>query len=177
MNDLTLYHTNRQRIINNGTGGLILWASDASLGDAIQALGPTQSKLLPEPVNHASCILIMNGIKTARVFNYESLSNGFQPHFLRRELESYNGRVYWAPLKKGINQFEIEERMFEFDSTPYGFRELVLFPVKRPDIETDTMICSESVEVVVTGNLTGKVHAPGELPDLGYWEQEIIRIL
>jgi hypothetical protein len=168
-----LYQAARDHIIDNGTGGLLLWSGNSPLGNAIKACGPRQSKLLPEPVNHASVVLVMSGVEQSRIFTYESLENGFQPHFLSHELEHYDGHVYWLPLKDRYSRKVIEDRMFQYDGTPYGYRELITFPIHRADISTETMICSESSEVVVTGNLTGKIHAPGELPDLGVWEEPV----
>lgn len=169
-NDLTLYTAVREEMY---TGGILLWSSKKLLGDLIKRLGPEQSALLGEHVNHASVVVRLQGITTFRLFNYESDQNGFEPHFLSHELERYEGSVFWCELKPGMDRAVIEERAFHMDGTPYGYKKLLFFPVGRPNKGDGTAICSEAADEVVTGEFVGKVRAPGELLDLGYWEDPI----
>jgi hypothetical protein len=108
-----------------------------------------------------------------RVFNYESESSGFGPHYLSKELQGYNGQVFWYRLKGDADRAAIEDRIFIFDGTPYDYGCLFKMAASHPEINTREMICSESSEVCVTGNISGVVHSPGELPGLGYWEPGI----
>lgn len=175
MNKLDLYQSYRDRIIAGGTGGIALWSHDSLLGAMIKELGPKQSKLLSRKVNHASVLVMLSGLASGdiRIFNYESLEDGFHPHYLSNELKNYDGSVFWLKLKEGYDQRAIEDRIFKYDSTPYGYKDLLRMAYRHPDIETSEMICSESTVVVVTGATTGKILAPGELPDLGCWEAPI----
>lgn len=157
MNDLSLYEKVRDRM---GTGDLLLWAADSLLGEAIRLFSKAE-------VNHASVVVKMDGIRTYRLFNYESLSDGFGPHYLSKELEKYEGSVWWLPLLEGHDRAAIEERVFQFDGTPYDYRTLFQMAVSAPDKDTSEMICSEAAEVVITGEAGGVVHSPGELPALG----------
>ena len=174
MRDLTLYEQHRDEIIKAGTGSCLLWANNTLLAKAIE-LFSKESELLPQAVNHASVLVILQGIASGimRVFNYESLDMGFAPHYLSTELSVYGGSVFWLKLKDNVDVADIEERAFKYDGTRYGYGQLLTFPWKRPEISLNEMICSESVEVVVTGKTVGQVHAPGELPDLGYWEAPV----
>jgi hypothetical protein len=156
-----------------GTGDLLLWHGGSIIDELIMVIDHNQSKILPEKVDHASCVLKLQGITDFRLFNYESLEHGFEPHFLSTELEKYDGSVYWLRLRGGQYLTDIEERMFRYDGVPYGYRQLFSFPFHDPEFSTSEMICSQSIQAVVLGQVDGLILSPGTLPDLGRWEEPI----
>ena len=158
------------------TGDLLLWRLDNPLADTIVLLGPEQCKDLPEPVQHSSVLVALQGCSKKRLFTFEANEDGFKPHGLLNRLRTYKGRVYWCRLKEEHRGRipSIEDEAFQHEGDTYNFLHLVQFAVHRPDIGPDTGICSEEVQKVVEGKDEGPVEAPGELLNDGYWEKPIL---
>ena len=150
-----------------GTGDAWLWQGKSDLDYAIQA---NESSKYPIKCNHASVSVCLQGIRGFRILNYEGTKTGFDPHGMSREIETFDGHVYWLKLKDGFDRGDIEERCFHYEHTPYDFKGLVKMAVTRPEIDVRHMICSVAVYVMVSGITTGRMKAPWELLDLGYWE-------
>jgi len=150
------------------TGDLLLWHTYCLESQIIELKNNTSIKC-----SHSSVTLRLEGLRTDWLFDYGSLENGFEPHLLSKRLADHDGRVYWFPLKDSSKIADIEEQIRKYDGTPYGWKDLVAMAFYSPDKEPSEMICSEAVDIVVTGNVTGKILAPWDLPSLGLWGEPV----
>ncbi|GAG10743.1 unnamed protein product, partial [marine sediment metagenome] len=90
MKNLTKYYKVRHII---KTGDHLGWKSNGIVGNLIRIFAPG-------PINHSEIVIKIpfEGLDNRR-FNVGALSNGVSLHLLSRQLEKYDGEVWWYSLK------------------------------------------------------------------------------
>lgn len=163
---LPFYDKVRDSIVENGTGGLILF-------QGFDFPGPQIRRATGEQASHVGVVRIAQGLSGAWVDIYESMPSGFIISSLSRCLQNYNGHAWWYPMKDEYrdeaNVIKIEERMREYDGTKYDYWDLIKMLVTRPPIDTTRMICSEAALVVTTGITEGPIPTPQGVLDYNRW--------
>lgn len=106
-----------------------------------------------------------------RLYVIESISNGLRLTHLRTYIETYKGKIYWAPLK---TQFDSRRPMLlfnigELEGTKYGWVDLVTQLRHRTPLDATRLYCSESVHLaaVRSGMLPQDYSPTGMTKDAG----------
>lgn len=132
----------RLSIIENGTSGLIEWATASMLGSCIR-------KLTGLNVNHTSVITVMklDGDDEKHVYIYEADENGFHPAYLSTRIKQFKGSAYWVPLRDKYKpqRNNIAKQVIKLRGRPYDYKSLFLNAVKRVELDQKELYCSEAV--------------------------------
>lgn len=136
MNNLDLYYEVREDI---KTGDHLGWKSDGIIGQIIRTF-------TSDTINHSEIVVRLNykGLEKRR-YNIGALLNGVSLHMLSRQLEDYNGEVYWYPLKDEYNIYRplIASFILNKIDIQYDFYNLFKNVFGRVSSEMSKLFCSE----------------------------------
>lgn len=167
MGDLTLYHHHKQNMM---TGDLLLWRANSLLGLAIRHFSKAE-------VNHASLVMHFSQYEgdVHRRFTTEALSKGIILNLLSKQLEQYDGKVWWYRLKSDweSRRAMIGTNAMKYIGTPYDYKSLFKNAFGRVSADARELFCSEYCFVCY--GLNGTAPTPGDMPKLGiFWDPVLI---
>jgi hypothetical protein len=176
MNDLSEYYKIRNTI---KTGDHLGWKSDCIVGHIINIFAPG-------PINHSELVIRLNfeGLEKRR-FSGGAAIGGVSLHMLSRQLEKYNGEVYWYPLKDEYNEIRPKIASFILQKVDIRFDYYNLFKnaLGRVSTEDSRFFCSEVVNWayvnagIDTGfPLNGKAPTPADIDQFAIFKEKV-RIL
>lgn len=167
-NDLHIYHLYRDQM---KTGDLLLWRAHSLLGAAIRLFSKAD-------VNHASLVMQFEQYEGAekRRFTTEALSHGIVLNLLSKQLENYDGQVFWYPLDEPEPEYRqyIGIKALEYIGVPYDYQSLFRNAFGRVSADARRLFCSEYCFLCY--GLQGQAPTPGDMPYLGLFK-EPVRIL
>lgn len=184
MADMSLYNANRP---NLKFGDLLQWSGTSVLSKAIQSKTendrPQYEKDHDINVSHSSLLVTMpiyEGMEH-RVWTTEAVENGTVLHLLSKNLDSYNGKLWWYPLKDDIGSDDFRKQVgiiaFELIGIPYAFEDLFTQLAGRVKIDIKKLFCSEYCQVCYLGiNMAiGKVALnPNQMATLGIFKEPVL---
>ena len=167
MGDLTLYNQHKQDMM---TGDLLLWRANSLLGLAIRHFSKAD-------VNHASLVMHFAQYEgdAHRRFTTEALSKGIILNLLSKQLEQYDGKVWWYRLKSDweSRRAMIGTSAMRYIGTPYDYKSLFKNAFGRVSANARELFCSEYCFLCY--GLNGVAPTPGDMPKLGiFWEPVLI---
>ena len=170
------------------TGDLLSWGSDSVLGWMIK-------KFTKSDVNHSGMVVRFSDYESqqttaGRRFTLEALGPGIVLNLISRRFESYEGKVYWHPLKKQYwsKRIILGENSLQYVGIKYDTGSLIKNIVGRVSAEASKLFCSEYVYINGTecglhpecddtrfliSLAQGKAPTPADMPKLGWWEPRI----
>jgi hypothetical protein len=168
MNDLTEYCKVKDQM---KTGDLLQWHSASVIGILIRM--KTKSF-----VNHSSLIIRLSeyeGLERMR-YTTEALEHGIILNRLSKRLETFDGKVYWYPLKDewDAKRQKIGEVALSYIGTPYDYKSIVRQLFGHVSADARALFCSEYC--FISYGFTGTAPDPGDMPSLGIFKEHI-RIL
>lgn len=166
MGDLTLYNRHKY---NMRTGDLLLWRANSLLGVAIRFFSKA-------PVNHASLVMHFSQYEgdVHRRFTTEALAKGITLNLLSKQLEQYDGRVWWYPLRSDWESRRpmIGTTAMQYIGTPYDYKSLFRNAFGRVSADARELFCSEYCFVCY--GLNGTAPTPGDMPSLGIFREPVL---
>ena len=184
MTDMSLYNANRSKL---KFGDLLQWSGTSILSKAIQSKTendrPQYEKDHDINASHSSLLVTMpiyEGMEH-RVWTTEAVENGTVLHLLSKNLDSYNGKLWWYPLKDDIGSEDFRKQVginaFELIGIPYAFEDLFTQLAGRVKIDIKNLFCSEYCQVCYLGidKAIGQVALnPNQMATLGIFEEPIL---
>lgn len=166
--DLHIYNLHREQM---KTGDLLLWRANSLLGAAIRMFSHAD-------VNHASLVMQFQEYEGAekRRFTTEALSHGIVLNLLSKQLDQYDGQVWWY----SIDECEPEYRQYigikalEYIGVPYDYESLFKNAFGTVSADARRLFCSEYCFLCY--GFEGEAPTPGDMPKLGIFK-EPVRIL
>lgn len=166
MGDLTLYEQYKQDM---RTGDLLLWRANSLLGVAIRAFSHAD-------VNHASLVMHFEQYEGGehRRFTTEALSPGIVLNLLSKQLERYDGKVWWLRLNADwdARRAMIGTNAMKYIGTPYDYHSVVKNAFGRVSADARELFCSEYCFLCY--GLKGTAPTPGEMPALGIFAEPVL---
>ncbi len=166
MGDLTLYN---QYKADMRTGDLLLWRANSLLGLMIRYFSKAD-------VNHASLVMHFEQYEGGehRRFTSEALERGIILNLLSRQLEKYDGKVWWYRLK---GEWESRRAMIgtnamKYIGVPYDYRSLFKNAFGRVSADARALFCSEYCFLCY--GLNGQAPTPGDMPGLGIFREPVL---
>lgn len=151
------------------TGDLLLWRANSLLGMAIRHFSKAEE-------NHASLVMHFEQYEGGehRRFTTEALRNGIVLNLLSKQLEQYDGKVWWYPLK---DEWESRRAMIgtnalKYIGTPYDYGSLFRNAFGKVNADARRLFCSEYCFICY--GLEGKAPTPGDMPDLGIFKEPVL---
>jgi hypothetical protein len=165
---IELYQQYRDRI---RTGDLVEWKSFKPIGYAIRSI-------TKENVNHTSGAIWMHSVENAfhgvsdpemRLYVGEAIANGFRSTFLSKEISTFDGEVYWVPLKPEYDhkRLEIIRNVHALEGRPYDYKSLIQNLWRRVPLDATKPYCSEAwhIALVKSGLLESDFSPTGKPKD------------
>jgi hypothetical protein len=166
MGDLILYNQHREQM---RTGDLLLWRANSLLGVAIRHFSKAD-------VNHASLVMHFEQYEGGehRRFTTEALGQGIVLNLLSRQLEQYDGKVWWLPLKDDweSRRAMVGTNAMKYIGTPYDYKSLFRNAFGRVSADARELFCSEYCFLAY--GLTGTAPTPGDMPGLGIFKDPVL---
>lgn len=166
MGDLTLYKQHKQDMM---TGDLLLWRAKSLLGAAIRFFSKAE-------VNHASLVMHFEQYEGGehRRFTSEALERGIILNLLSKQLEQYDGQVWWYRLKSDWESRRpmIGTTALKYIGTPYDYKSLFRNAFGRVNADARKLFCSEYCFVCY--GLNGTAPTPGDMPSLGIFRDPVL---
>ena len=170
---LTKYKLIRGRM---KTGDLLQWQSNSVLGWVIRLLSHGK-------VNHSGLIFRFQeyaGLSNNR-WTMEALENGFDLNLLSDRLKSFDGMVWWYPLKDEYNECrdDIATWAMLHKGIKYDFLGIVKQIIGRVSANARRLFCSEACYLAyksaeIPMNWKGKKSPqPADMPGLGIFKKPI----
>ena len=158
---MNLYYQYQEQIKN---ADLIEFRANSILGSSIRA----KTKQM---VNHTSCALIyqMVGGEDVRRYIGESLSDGFNLHYLSDSIKNYDGEVYWSKLKMPDNSYlriKLAEEILKIEGKSYGYTDIIelLFKKVKLDLNDKSPVCSAALQIaLIKAGLLDKNYNDGHI--------------
>lgn len=149
------------------TGDLLLCRGFNPLGAAIQIIKG-------ESISHSALVLRLKEYEgtEGRRYYAGADSKGTNIQVLSRYLKTYNGEIFWYPLRPQFSNMiqEIGNRLMGMIGIDYGDLKLVQMISGlyiEEGREPESLICSEYVAMCM--GIKGRVPTPAQLPSYGYW--------
>jgi len=173
MNDLHDYYKVRPLI---KTGDHLGWKSNGIIGRLIRVFAPG-------PINHSEIVIKIpfEGLDDRR-FNIGALGSGVSLHLLSRQLENYNGKVYWYPLKDEFDELRpaIAAFILQKIDIKYDFYSLFKNAFGRVSTEASKLFCSEvcnwawaSAGIDTGFPLNGKAPTPADIDRFTIFKEKV----
>jgi hypothetical protein len=141
MNDLTIYELARPHM---RTGDLLAWCGGGLVSGTIK--WKTGSA-----VSHVGLVSVLSDVEgeSKRRFTSEATSPGVFPNHLSKRLASYEGTVFWYPLKNEFDSLrgKVNECAAEYWGEGYDFLDLCRQALSRVSVDFKALFCSELVWV------------------------------
>ena len=158
------------------TGDLLEWRSRSILGWTIRAF-------TGRDVNHSSlCVRMPYGYDEPRRFLIEADSTGLEFRLISRQLERFDGVVWWYQLSRRYDHLRDAIGRWAFDclATNPGYDYLGLFAQAfgRVSLDARRYFCSEFYDLMLANHGIARpdprgARRPGDFEDLGIFDQKI----
>lgn len=165
MKDLSTYNAFKDQM---KTGDLLQWHSNSLIGALIQ--WRTKSD-----VNHSGLVLRLSEYEGTerRRWTSEALENGVYPILLSRRLESFDGSVWWYPLKDEWNpkRQAIGECAVALFGVKYDYRSIFKQIFGKVSADARELFCSEYCFLCY--GMDGTAPTPAEMTGLGIFKEGV----
>lgn len=184
--DLSLYHQHRNSM---QTGDALQWRSRGTLGWLIRRLSknvdPTKRKLPGYDVNHTGLVIRFRKYDVERIFTLEALEGGIVLNPLSYGIASYNGNVWWMPLKRKYRKTRpaIGKHALGYAGINYDFPGLFEQSHKRVMLDDNLLFCSEYATICWMKGFANHLFQelqglkisprPCDVPDLGIFQKVV----
>jgi len=184
MADMSLYYANRP---NFKFGDLLQWSGTSILSKAIKLKTegdrPRYEKDHDINASHSSLLVTMpiyEGMEH-RVWTTEAVEIGTALHLLSKNLDSYNGKLWWYPFKDNIGSDDFRKQVginaFELIGIPYAFEDLFTQLAERVKIDINKLFCSEYCQVCYLGidmAIGRGALNPNQMATLGIFKEPVL---
>jgi hypothetical protein len=172
MNDLSKYMEVREEM---KTGDMLEWASPGIIGKLIRWRTGEYS--------HTSGIIRLSEYegKPRRRYHLEAQEKGFYPATLSTEVETYEGHIWWYPLKDeySLMRGAIGEKALSMVGVGYDFLSLFKNVLGRVNVNVKKLFCSEAWFIIYRTALElpisekTKAPTPSDMPKLGIFKDAV----
>lgn len=162
------------------TGDMLLWTSRTVLGWLIRLKKPDAQDMeriravhpeIPDDYNpnHVSSVIRLSEYEGEERHRYclEALEHGFVLNRLSRRMESFDGDVWWFPLKSDFDprRTDIGRNLLSYVGVPYDYGSLFRNILGHVSADARRLFCSEAYYISL--GLSGTAPRPNELLGLG----------